>query len=129
MAAGWARGGGVRFAGGAPRSLQMACRGQDRREMDAEEARICAEVGKPRLPAPTAGAGAEGAAAAAVAQEAVPVAASRPPPVDIFNFDLNGYLLLKGALSLQEVDALNATRDAIPPLEPQEWHGRVHRHD
>ena len=94
--------------------------------MDAEEARICAEVGKPRLPAPTAGAGAEGAAAAA---QPVPAAASRPPPVDVFNFDLNGFLLLKGALSPQEVDALNATLDAIPPLEPQEWHGRVHRQD
>lgn len=115
------------------------CTADDRREMDAEEARICAEVGKPRLPAvetgfragtiTSAGARAEGAPAAAAAQPVRPAETDRPPPVDIFNFDLNGYLVLEGALTPQEVADLNATLDEIPPLEPQEWHGRVHRND
>lgn len=116
---------------GPPRSMP------DRREMDADEARTCAEVRRPRLPVPapaevagvvTAGPVSAGAATVAQAQSA-PAQASHPPPIDIFNFDLHGYLLLKGALSPKEVNDLNETLDAIPPLQPQEWHGRVHRQD
>jgi hypothetical protein len=47
---------------------------------------------------------------------------------DIFFFDLQGYLHLKGALTAQEVADLNACIDEIPPLEPGEWYGHVHRH-
>ncbi len=47
---------------------------------------------------------------------------------DIYFFDLRGYLLLKGALSADEVAELNTGIDAIPPLEPGQWHGHVRTH-
>ena len=46
-----------------------------------------------------------------------------------FLFDLRGYLLLEQALSLEQVAALNGAIDVLPPLEPQQWHGHVHRND
>jgi hypothetical protein len=52
-----------------------------------------------------------------------------PSATDDYTFDLQGFLELKGALSLAEVAALNAELDAIPPMENQQWHGRVHRQD
>ena len=98
--------------------------------MAADEARICgasAEVGKPRL------AGASLAAAAASVPTTSGSTGKRvaiaPSGVDTFNFDLNGFLVLKNALTAEEVTALNATLDAMPPLQPQEWYGRVHRQD
>ncbi|MBM3264875.1 MAG: phytanoyl-CoA dioxygenase family protein [candidate division Zixibacteria bacterium] len=48
--------------------------------------------------------------------------------LDIYLFDLRGYLLLKGALDEAEVDALNAVLDALPALLPGQWHGNVHAH-
>eukprot|EP01047_Picozoa_sp_COSAG01_P072998 COSAG01_NODE_11767_length_1863_cov_1.434807_1_plen_181_part_00 len=50
-------------------------------------------------------------------------------PEDDFLFDLRGYLLLPGALPPRLVDELNGAIDAVPPLEPQEWYGYVHRND
>lgn len=50
-----------------------------------------------------------------------------PSELDDYLFDLRGYLLLEGALSTDEVAAINACADAIPPLEPGQWHGSVHR--
>ena len=47
---------------------------------------------------------------------------------DKYFFDLNGFLLLKGALSADEVRDLNATIDSILPLKPDEWCGYVHGH-
>lgn len=95
--------------------------------MAADEARICAEVGKPRL------AGAPLAAATAnrpmISSRTGKRVAIQPSGVDIFNFDLNGFLILKNALTAEEVTAINATLDAMPPLQPQEWYGRVHRQD
>jgi len=44
-------------------------------------------------------------------------------------FDLQGYRVLEGALSADEVAHVNKVVDAIPPLEPDEWHGHVHRQD
>lgn len=44
-------------------------------------------------------------------------------------FDLNGYLLLKGALSGDEVAAINAGIDALLPIQPGEWKGHVHGHN
>ena len=44
-------------------------------------------------------------------------------------FDLNGYLLLKGALSAHEVSEINAAIDALLPLAPGEWKGHVHGHN
>ena len=48
--------------------------------------------------------------------------------LDIYLFDLCGYLLLEQALTPPEVAELNAGIDAIPPLETGEWHGYVHAH-
>ena len=96
--------------------------------MEPDEARICAEVGKPRLLAPTLSHGTVVPTPPSLSTRtggAVVV----PSAVDTFNFDLNGFLVLKNAVSAREVIALNATLDAMPPLQPQEWHGRVHRQD
>ncbi len=47
---------------------------------------------------------------------------------DIYFFDLQGYLLLKGALSADEVGAINAILDTAPPLKPGERWGNVQAH-
>ena len=44
-------------------------------------------------------------------------------------FDLNGYLILRGALSLKEVAACNESLDALQDCGPGEWRGRVHGHN
>ena len=43
-------------------------------------------------------------------------------------FDLNGYVVLRGALSGAEVAACNASLDAMQDIRPGEWRGRVHGH-
>jgi hypothetical protein len=48
--------------------------------------------------------------------------------LDIYRFDLWGYLPLRGALTPDEVAELNACLDAIPPLQPGEWYGYLHAH-
>lgn len=48
--------------------------------------------------------------------------------LDCYLFDLNGFLVLKQALSRQEVSGLNTVLDAIPFLEPGQWHGNVQAH-
>lgn len=48
--------------------------------------------------------------------------------LDIYLFDLRGYLLIEGALSKDEVAALNAGIDNILPLKRDEWAGYVHGH-
>jgi hypothetical protein len=48
--------------------------------------------------------------------------------MDIYLFDLRGFLLLEGALSADEVAALNAGIDQMLPLQPGEWYGYVHGH-
>lgn len=48
--------------------------------------------------------------------------------MDIYLFDLRGYLLLENALTNDEVQALNAGIDAILPLKHGEWLGYVHGH-
>lgn len=50
-----------------------------------------------------------------------------PTALENYLFDLRGYLVLKNALSPQEVRELNEGLDAMPPLKPDEWHGHVHR--
>jgi len=52
---------------------------------------------------------------------------SIPTPKDDYLFDLRGYLFLGGALTVEEVVALNDCIDSIPPLEPGQWSGHVHR--
>jgi hypothetical protein len=44
-----------------------------------------------------------------------------------YMFDLNGYLLVEGALGRGEVAELNAGLEAIPHLEPGEWYGYIQR--
>lgn len=44
-------------------------------------------------------------------------------------FDLNGFIVLKSALSKDEVDACNLTLDGMQDSEPGQWHGRVHGHN
>ena len=46
---------------------------------------------------------------------------------DRYFFDLRGFLVLKGALSKQEVADLNGCLDTLADLEPGQWHGYVHR--
>jgi len=48
--------------------------------------------------------------------------------LDVYLFDLKGFLHLEGALSADEVQELNACLDEIPPLKPGEWHGYVQAH-
>lgn len=45
---------------------------------------------------------------------------SKPSDLEIYLFDLQGYLHLKQALSRPEVSELNACLDEIPPLSPGE---------
>ncbi|MBZ0303756.1 MAG: phytanoyl-CoA dioxygenase family protein [Anaerolineae bacterium] len=48
--------------------------------------------------------------------------------MDTYLFDLRGFLLLKNALSTEEVAAINAGIDRMLPLERGEWYGHVHGH-
>jgi hypothetical protein len=47
---------------------------------------------------------------------------------EIYFFDLQGYLVLKSALSAAEVSELNSAIDNILPIKPGEWRGYVHGH-
>ncbi len=48
--------------------------------------------------------------------------------LDIYLFDLRGYLLLEGALSAEEVADCNAILDDLRTTQPGEWNGYVHGH-
>ena len=50
------------------------------------------------------------------------------PELDTYLFDLRGYVFLRGALSAEEVAALNAILDELPRVEPGEWFGYLHAH-
>lgn len=52
----------------------------------------------------------------------------KPTDLEIYLFDLNGYLVLENALTKAEVDECNACLDTIPPLNVGEWWGDVHAH-
>jgi len=49
--------------------------------------------------------------------------------LDTYLFDLRGYLHLEGALTADEVGALNECLDDIPALQPGEWYGYVQCHE
>jgi len=51
---------------------------------------------------------------------------NQPSEMEIYLFDLRGYLILKNALSPHEVADLNAGIDALLPIEDGEWDGYVH---
>lgn len=55
-------------------------------------------------------------------------AAQMVTDLDIYRFDLNGFVVLRGALSSEEVGKLNEILDGFPTLEPGDWHGKVHGH-
>ena len=44
------------------------------------------------------------------------------PDLDVYLFDLRGYLHLEGALTTDEVQVLNDCLDEIPALKPGEWY-------
>ena len=46
--------------------------------------------------------------------------------VEDYLFDLQGFVILENALSVDEVGEINMAVDRMPPLKPGEWHGRVH---
>lgn len=51
-----------------------------------------------------------------------------PTELEIFLFDLQGFIVLKNALSQNEVTEINAALDALPPIKKGEWYGYVHGH-
>lgn len=64
------------------------------------------------------------AAAADYWPDAIPVS-----DLDVYQFDLNGFIIIRGALSPEEVAACNATVDQYQDLRPGEWRGYVHGHN
>ena len=53
-----------------------------------------------------------------------------PSPLDEYLFDLNGFVVLRGVLSREEVADANARIDTIPRALPRQgWHGWVQRED
>jgi ectoine hydroxylase-related dioxygenase (phytanoyl-CoA dioxygenase family) len=56
--------------------------------------------------------------------------ASIPSDLDEYLFDLQGFVIVRGALDKTEIDAANAAVDQIPrSVARNAWHGRVHRED
>ncbi len=49
-------------------------------------------------------------------------------PLEEYLFDLQGYVLLKSALSKEEVSAINARLDSLKDLPESGWNGWVHGH-
>ncbi len=56
--------------------------------------------------------------------DAIPVS-----EMEIYKFDLNGFIIVKGALSPEEVAACNQTIDDYQDMKTGEWRGWVHGHD
>ena len=57
------------------------------------------------------------------------VAAAACTAMERYLFDLNGFLILRGALSAEEVSACNAVLDELQDTQPDEWRGYVHGHN
>jgi len=55
--------------------------------------------------------------------------AKAPTDREIFFFDLNGFIILRGALSAAEVMACNKVIDGLAHLKQGEWAGWVQGHD
>lgn len=53
----------------------------------------------------------------------------RPTALDDYEFDLRGFLVIRGALSPDEVASLNAAYDRFPELANGEWYGNSQRRD
>jgi len=54
--------------------------------------------------------------------------ACKPTDLEIYLFDLRGYLVLENALSTEELAAINTILDTVPTLKQGEWWGNVHAH-
>jgi hypothetical protein len=54
---------------------------------------------------------------------------ARPTPLDDYEFDLRGYLLIEGALDADEVRQLNEAYDRFPALDNGDWYGAAQRRD
>ncbi len=54
---------------------------------------------------------------------------STPTPLQDYEFDLRGFLVIKGALTSGEIDALNGAYERFPDLENGEWYGNAQRRD
>jgi hypothetical protein len=54
---------------------------------------------------------------------------SAPTALDDYEFDLRGYLVLRNALSADEVRSLNDAYDRFPDLHNGEWYGNAQRRD
>lgn len=52
-----------------------------------------------------------------------------PTALDDYEFDLRGFLIIRGALSPDEVAALNDAYDRFPSLQNGEWYGNAQRRD
>ncbi|MBL8992003.1 MAG: phytanoyl-CoA dioxygenase family protein [Spirochaetia bacterium] len=55
--------------------------------------------------------------------------AKSPTDLEIFHFDLYGFIIVRGALSADEVGACNESMDRLQHLRKNEWSGYVHGHD
>lgn len=53
----------------------------------------------------------------------------RPTPLEDYEFDLRGFLVLRSALSSAEVATLNDAVDRFPPLGNGDWFGNAQRRD
>lgn len=60
-------------------------------------------------------------------QQEVIRAAATPSAMEDYLFDLNGYIVLEQAVEPELVSDLNGALDTVPPLEPGQWWGNVHR--
>ena len=81
------------------------------------------------LAAHLAGGGCPPAAAVTIAAaQAEPEQAPGLPATKLeeYLFDLNGFVVLRGAVSLPEVDELNAALDALPKMQLGDWFGHAH---
>ena len=54
---------------------------------------------------------------------------TKPTELEKYLFDLNGFIILENALSQEEVAALNASVDALLPMENDTWDGYIHATD
>lgn len=48
--------------------------------------------------------------------------------MEVYLFDLRGYIILRGALNTTEVAECNATVDALLPVKVGDWRGAIHAH-
>ena len=51
---------------------------------------------------------------------------NKPSELEIYLFDLRGYIVLENALTADEVASLNAGIDALLPIEHNQWDGYIH---